>query len=65
MVNWEYTIISIRQKIMSDKDVGEAKKILNDLGKDGWELIEVIPLTSAGENVGTRFFLKRKIGFVY
>jgi hypothetical protein len=31
------------------------------LGKDGWELVTVIPLTSAGSIKGKQFILKRKM----
>jgi hypothetical protein len=59
--NWEYTIFSVRTNVDMWSVSVEWIKQLNDLGKDGWELVAVIPLTSEGSIIGKQFILKRKI----
>jgi hypothetical protein len=61
MTNWEYTIFSIKTNVEVWSVSVEWIKKLNDLGKDGWELVTVIPLTSAGSITGKQFILKRKM----
>jgi hypothetical protein len=47
---WEYKVVS--RNIADDPQLGEDE--LNALGKDGWELIGVVPFQSR-----VQFFLKR------
>jgi hypothetical protein len=47
---WEYRAVYL------DHDAEAAERALDDLGKDGWELVAVIPR----EGGGALAFLKRK-----
>ena len=62
MTSWEYKVIKTDKKFWSGGDKINPEQMLNDLGRDGWELISVIPLSQqgAGLTTGLQFFLKRK-----
>ena len=60
MTSWEYKIIKTEKSIWSGKDKTDTEQELADLGRDGWELVSVIPLTQGGTTNGLQFFLKRK-----
>ena len=49
-MKWEYISININTGGIYAKNLNEKKTIekLNELGNDGWELVDVIPITSAG-----------------
>jgi hypothetical protein len=44
----------------SGKDKTNVDEMLNNLGRDGWELTSVIPDTTTGTLLGYHFFFKRK-----
>ena len=46
----------------SGKDRSDIEQLLTDLGRDGWELVSVIPLSQMGGGTTTalQFFFKRK-----
>ena len=48
MQKWEYTIV--------EKSISESK--LNELGKDGWELVAVVMKTTL---LGHLFYFKRRV----
>jgi hypothetical protein len=61
MTSWEYKVINTEKSFWSGKDKSDIEKILNDLGRNGWELTSVVPSwETAGSISGLQFFLKRK-----
>ena len=46
----------------SGKDKTDPDQLLGDLGRDGWELVSVVPLSEMGGGTTTalQFFFKRK-----
>ena len=62
MTSWEYKCITTEKGFWSGKDKTDLEKILNDLGRDNWELQTVIPVStmSAGTTTELQFFFKRK-----
>ena len=62
MTSWEYKCITTEKGFWSGKDKNDLEKILNDLGRDNWELQAVIPVStmSAGTTNELQFFFKRK-----
>jgi len=61
MTSWEYKVFETGKSFWGAKDKTDIDKTLDELGKDGWELISVVPLsTTSGSTTGLQFFLKRK-----
>lgn len=64
MDKWEYRVLSFQTKLRHRKAMDEWEEDLNDLGKDGWELVAAIPMHAqlglAGSTPQVRVFLKRK-----
>ena len=60
MINWEYKIEKTTKSMWSGKDKTNVGELLNNLGRDGWELISVVPETTTGSLLGYHFFFKRK-----
>lgn len=61
MNTWEYKVITTDKSIWTAKDKIDIDQILNDLGRDSWELISVVPISNAGgSTTGLQLFLKRK-----
>ena len=64
---WEYKIITpdVKGWMAAKLDSGESEELLDELGEDGWELINVLPLAEQsgwGSRTGqVLFILKRKI----
>jgi hypothetical protein len=68
---WEYLILTRyikkgRWRWDDEKDQRSSQEVLNEKGKDGWELVSVIPIASgvgdfSGTTTGTEYFLKREI----
>jgi len=52
-VEWEYKIVHLQQQ-----GVGEPEKTLNQLGSDGWELVQMIRTDELSEKRGI-YLLKR------
>jgi len=59
MTNWEYKIEKTTKSMWSGKDKTNVDELLNNLGRDGWELISVVPDTTTGSLLGYHFFFKR------
>ena len=61
MTKYQYKVIVFLVK----ESVENWEKELNRLGKEGWELVEVIPMNAqlgfAGSTIQIRCFLKRKV----
>ncbi|PNX49645.1 MAG: hypothetical protein BV457_00905 [Thermoplasmata archaeon M9B1D] len=62
MASWEYKIIKTEKSFWSGKDRSDSEQLLADLGRDGWELVSVVPLSQmgGGTTTGLQFFFKRK-----
>jgi hypothetical protein len=60
MTSWEYKIIKTEKSFWSGEDKNDTRQILTDLGRDGWELVSVIPLSQGGTTNGLQFFFKKK-----
>ena len=60
MVSFEYRLEKTTKSMWSGKDNTDVNELLNNLGRDGWELIEIIPETTAGTLYGYHFFFKRQ-----
>jgi hypothetical protein len=60
MTSWEYKIIKTEKSIWSGKDKSDTEKELADLGRDGWEIVSVIPLTQGGTTNGYNFSSREK-----
>lgn len=66
MPKWTYKIISLQTGIIfQDKALGNWNTEFNKLGKDGWELVAVIPMHAqmglAGSTPQVRAFFKRLV----
>jgi hypothetical protein len=59
MTSLEYKIVKTEKSIWSGKDKSDTEKILTDLGRDGWDLVSVIPLSQGGTTNGLQYFFKR------
>ena len=62
MISWEYKVMKIDKSFWSGKDRTDPEKFLSDFGREGWELVSVIPLSQMGGGTTTslQFFFKRK-----
>jgi hypothetical protein len=62
LTSWEYKIIKTEKSFWSGKDKSDTEQLLTDLGRDGWELVSVVPLSQVGggTTTGLQFFFKRK-----
>jgi len=61
MDSWEYKTIITDKSFWSGKDKIDIEKTLNNLGRNGWNLVSVIPIsTTAGTTNALQFFFKRK-----
>ena len=62
MENWEYKTLTTSKSMWTAKDKTDIDKTLNDLGRDGWNLVSVVPLSSSagGSTTGLQLFFKRK-----
>ena len=60
MDKWIYRVLVVNKKLLSMKDKEDPEQKLNELGKEGWELVSVIPLESGGSTTGMQLFLKKR-----
>jgi hypothetical protein len=61
MISWEYKTFETTKSMWSGKDKDDLDKILNENGRNGWELVSVASISSAGgTTTGLKFFFKRK-----
>jgi hypothetical protein len=59
MATWEYKIKRTTKSMWSGKDKTNVDQLLNNLGREGWELTSVVPDTTTGTLLGYHFFFKR------
>jgi len=62
VVSFEYKIITTDMTFWGGKDKTDVDPILNDMGKNGWELVSVVSMSTAGGGTTTnlRYFFKRQ-----
>jgi len=67
MVQWEYKVVPIRTRIHSGTMGGAGKPViddveneLNELGKEGWELVSVQDTTMQDGRIFTVVYLRRQ-----
>ena len=67
MVKWEYKVLPLKTKVRIDHFAAEKKPTiasvqneLNDLGKNGWELVSVQNIRLEDGRLFTVVYLKRK-----
>jgi len=60
MTSWEYKIEKTTKSMWGGKDKTNVDELLNNLGRDGWELVSVVPDTATGTLSGYHFFFKRE-----
>jgi len=60
MTSWEYKVMKTEISIWSGKEKTDPEQFLSDLGRDGWELVSVVPTGSGGTTNSLQFFFKRK-----
>ena len=67
MVKWEYKVLPLKTRVHVDRFTTERKPIiegvqneLNDLGKDGWELVGVQNIRLEDGRLFTVAYLKRQ-----
>ena len=60
MTSWEYKVMETEISIWSGKEKTDPEQFLSELGRDGWELVSVAPLSQGGTTNNLQFFFKRK-----
>ena len=60
MTSWEYKVMKTEISIWSGKEKTDPEQFLSELGRDGWELVSVVPLSQGGTTNNLQFFFKRK-----
>ena len=62
MTSWEYKVVQTGKTFWAGKDKTDPEQFLSDLGRDGWELVSVVPLSQMGGGTTTslQFFFKRQ-----
>ena len=61
MDKWIYRVLVVKKKLLSAEDKEDPEQKLNELGKEGWELVSVIPLsTTSGSTTWMQLFLKKR-----
>ena len=67
MANWEYKVIPVKTRIHSSTltggnkpEIEDVQKNLNNLGKDGWELVSVQDVSLPDGRRFTVAYLKRQ-----
>ena len=67
MVSWEYRMLPLKTRVHVDRFTTERKPViegvqneLNDLGKDGWELVSVQNIRLEDGRLFTVAYLKRQ-----
>lgn len=61
MKKWEYNILSVG----ATTNLAEIKNHIDNMGKEGWELVAVIPIGAqvgfAGSTISIQLFFKREV----
>ena len=61
MSSYEYKVINTEKGFWGGKDKSDIEVLLNEHGRNGWELTSVIPISNmgGGQTTGLQFFFKR------
>jgi len=60
MVSFEYKVVVTDRSIWSGVEKTDIESILTDMGRNGWELTSVVPITNGGTTTNLRYFFKRQ-----
>ena len=62
MVSFEYKILTSGKSFWKGTDKTDIESILADMGRNGWELVSVVPLSTMGGGTTTnlQYFFKRE-----
>ena len=62
MASFEYKIVTSEKSFWKGTDKTDIESILADMGRNGWELVSVVPLStmSGGTTTNLQFFFKRE-----
>ena len=61
MGSFEYKRITTDKSLWSGKDKTDVDSLLDDMGRNGWELVSVVPISSAGgTTTNLEYFFKRQ-----
>jgi hypothetical protein len=60
LVTWEYKTESTTKSIFTGKNKEDINEMLNTYGREGWELVTIVPETMGGTISGYTYFFKRK-----
>lgn len=61
MTSFEYKVITTEKGFWGGKDKTDIEQMLNEHGRNKWELISVTPVSQmgGGQTTGLQFFFKR------
>ena len=64
-MRWEYKVIPMDEydNIWYNQTTDNVGRQLNQIGLDGWELVNVVPLIGKNEGNNQRLYFKRKKGW--
>ena len=62
MASFQYKIVTSEKSFWKGTDKTDIESILADMGRNGWELVSVVPLStmSGGTTTNLQFFFKRE-----
>ena len=61
MTSFEYKVITTEKGFWGGKDKPDIEQLLNEHGRNNWELVSVVPISNmgGGQTTGLQFFFKR------
>lgn len=62
MASFEYKILTTNKPFLKGTDRAEIEPILEEMGRNSWELVSVVPISTmaAGTTTTLQYFFKRK-----
>ena len=62
MTSFEYKVVTTEKGFWGGKDKLDIEQILNEHGRNNWELVTVTPISTmgGGQTTNLQFFFKRK-----
>lgn len=58
---WEYRVVALKTSTKKQTKTESWTDILGELGKEGWELLAVIPILKSGSSHHVRCFFKKEV----